>query len=105
MIETYKIVTGKYHPLVAPTLYKSCTHVTRGNDQRLKKSHVKYDLCKYCFTNRVFNKWNSLPNWVVSANTINTFKSRLDKFWQNQDIVYNFRAQLEGTGSRTVLVN
>jgi len=49
----------------------------------------------------VINKWNSLPNWVVSANTSNTFKARLDKFWHNQDIVYDFRAQLQGTGSRS----
>jgi len=46
------------------------------------------------------NMWNSLPNWVISANTTNTFKNRLDKFWQNQ-IMYNFRAQLEGTGSHS----
>jgi len=44
---------------------------------------------------------NSLPNWVVSVNTTNTFKARLDKFWHNQDIVYDFRAQLQGTGSRS----
>ena len=47
------------------------------------------------------NGWNSLPNWVVSANTTNTFKARLDKFWHNQDIVYDFRAQLQETGSRS----
>jgi len=47
------------------------------------------------FSSRVVNKWNSLPNWVVSANTTNTFKARLDKFWYNQDIVYYFRAQLQ----------
>jgi len=47
------------------------------------------------------NTWNILPNWVVSANTTNTFKSRLDKFWQNQDVIYNFKAQLHGTGSRS----
>jgi len=47
------------------------------------------------------NTWNSLPNCVVSANTTNTFKTRLglDKFWHNHDIIYNFRAQLQGTGS------
>jgi len=28
-----------------------------------------YDLWKFGFTNRVVNTWNSLPNWVVSANT------------------------------------
>ena len=53
------------------------------------------------FSNRVINKWNSLPNSVVSANTTNTFKVRLDKFCHNQDIVNDFRAQLQGTGSRS----
>jgi len=51
------------------------------------------------FSVRVVNMWNSLPNWVVSANTADTFKARLDKFWHNQDIVYDLRAQLQGTGS------
>jgi len=39
-----------------------------------------------------------LCNCVVSANTINTFKTRLDrpKFWLNQDIIYNLRALLQG---------
>ena len=47
--------------------------------------------------------WNGLPNWVVTANT-NTFKSRLDKLCQNQDIVCNFKAQLHGTESRSIVV-
>jgi len=49
----------------------------------------------------VVNSWNSLSNWVVSANSTNTFKIRLDKFWHSQGIIYNFRAQLQGTGSRS----
>ena len=65
----------------APTFHKENEFVTRGNDMRLEKSQVKYDLRKFGFTNRVVNTWNSLPNWVVSANTTNTFKTRLDKFW------------------------
>jgi len=68
---------------------------------RLKKFRVKYDLRKYSFSVRVVNVWNSLPNWVVSANTTDTFKARLDKLWHNQDIVHDFRAQLQGTGSRS----
>ena len=77
--------------------------ITRGNDSRLMKSRAKYDLRKYSFTSRIVNIWNSLPNWVVSANTTNTFKNRLDRFWQNQEIIYDFKAQLEGTGSRSNL--
>ena len=56
---------------------------------------------KYSFTNRVVNIWNSLPNKVVLADSVSCFKSRLDKFWQNQDIVYNFRAEIEGTRNRS----
>ena len=100
MVETYKIVTGKYQPCVAATFCKGSVHVTRGNDLRPKKSRVKYGRREFNFSNSVVNIWNSLPNWVVSANTTNTFKARLDKFWHNQDI-YNFRAQLQVTGSHS----
>ena len=81
MIETYKIVTGNYETCVALSLSKERTYV--GNDLRLKKFRVKYDLRKYSFSVRVVNIWNSLPNLVVSANTTDTFKARLDKFWHN----------------------
>ena len=47
------------------------------------------------------NTRNSLPNWVVSAYTTDTFKARFDKFWHSQDIVYDFRAQMQGTGNRS----
>jgi len=60
------------------------------------------------YKNTVFlSEWSiydcnsSLPNWVDSANTNDTFKARLDKFWYNQDIFYDFRAQLQVTGSRS----
>jgi len=35
------------------------------------------------------------------ANSTNTFKHRLDIYWQDQEITYDFRAQLQGTGSRS----
>ena len=52
---------------------------------------------------KMVNTQNSLPNRVffVSANTTNMFKARLDKYWHNQDILFNFKAQLQGTGSRS----
>jgi len=37
------------------------------------------DSCKFNFTNRVVSAWNSVPSYVVSENTLNCFKSRLDK--------------------------
>ena len=32
--------------------------------------------------------------------TVLTLLNRLDIYWQDQDIIYDFRAQLQGTGSR-----
>ena len=37
----------------------------------------------------------------MSAETVNCFKTRLDRFWLNQDIIYNFRSEIHGTGSRS----
>jgi len=45
--------------------------------------------------------WNSLLNDVVHAESTNTFKSRLNKFWSNQEIIYDYRAEIQGTGSRS----
>jgi len=65
----------------------------------ITKSRTKYDLCKFCFANRIVNIWNSLPTYVASAETVNCFKTRLDRFWLNQDIIYNFCSEIRGTGS------
>ena len=47
--------------------------------------------------------WNSLSSYVVSAESVNCFKNRLDNFWKNQEItgIYNFRAEIYGTGNRS----
>ena len=39
---------------------------------------------------------------MVTAKSLNLFKTRLDKFWYNQDIVvYDFEAPLRITNNRT----
>jgi len=55
---------------------------------------IMNDLRKYSFTIRIVNLWNSLPENVVSANTVKTFKNRLDKFWSGQELVYDYKADL-----------
>ena len=65
-------------------LHTEDTYVTRGNDLRLQKSHVRCNLRKFGFSNRVVNTWNSLPNWVVSANSTDTFKAGWINFGINE---------------------
>ena len=38
---------------------------------------------------------------VVSTATVNNFKARLDRFWANEEIYYNYKANLSCTGSRS----
>jgi len=45
----------------------------------------------FSLTDRVVSLWNSLPNFVVDSAYINCFKSRLDQFWNSQDVLYNCR--------------
>jgi len=44
----------------------------------------------------VVSLWNNLPN-VAS----NCFKSRLDKFWNRQDVLYNWEADFAGTRNQS----
>ena len=55
------------------------------------------------FTVRIVNLWNSLPDNVVSANTVNTFKNILDKFWSDQELVYDYKADLTRIGNRSLI--
>ena len=75
---------------------------TRGNMFKMQLTHTRYNMRKHFFSNRIIAIWNTLPNDVVSANTTNTFKVRLDKFWNNQDIKYDWNDDITGIGSRSL---
>jgi len=49
----------------------------------------------------IVNIWNSLPNSIVDASTVNAFKARLDRFWSHQAVKYDFKADLTGTSRRS----
>ena len=76
--------------------------VTRGNLYKLAKESTRTDIREYSFTSRtVINIWNSLPNYVVDVHSVDLFKTRLDKFWRCQDVVFDWKADLTGTGDRS----
>ena len=56
---------------------------------------------KFSFPNRIIPLWNSLPDYVVSSRTLNTFKARLDRFLENQEVRCNWKADILYTGSRS----
>ena len=94
MIEAYKILSGKYDSLVSPRLSLSTNSRTRGNSLKLNVQRTKYDIRKYCFSVRISNVWNSLPDEVILSDSVNSFKNNLDKFCKHEEIVYNYEADL-----------
>ena len=48
------------------------------------KNHPSKQQVSIFFNNRVVNNWNSLSFDVISATSINSFKIKLDKCWQNK---------------------
>jgi len=96
MIETFKILNGYYDNNVTPELIRNFDVRTRGNSLKLKHVYSRLDLKKYSFCARVVNAWNSLPDVVVRSTSINSFKNSVDRFWCNEEIYYNWEANLSG---------
>ena len=80
MIEVFKIIKGIYVPHLDLVKFSDDVIRTMGTKYKLIQHHCCYDLKKFNFTNLVIPIWNSLANHVVSADTVNCFKNRLDKF-------------------------
>jgi len=100
MIEVFKITHNIYDTTVAPDVIFNERANTRGNHYKLQNHSFHYDLRKH-FSAHTVNIWNSLPNSIVDACTVNAFKARLNKFWQHQLVKFDFTADLTGTGNRS----
>jgi hypothetical protein len=100
MIEVYKILQNKYDNDVIPNLGLSDCTFTRGNALKLTTVRPKYDIRKYFFSVRIVSMWNSLPDSVITTDTVNAFKNALDRHWQTEEILYDYKAKLSGTGVR-----
>ena len=57
---------------------------TRGHSQTLFKRQFRLDLRKHFFSKRVIDDWNNLSENVISSNSINQSKSRLNTFWKDK---------------------
>ena len=101
LIELYKMINNIYDKDISLYInFAPCTR-TRGSSKKIFAQHCKYDLRKHYYLNRVARLWNGLPESIVSAPTVNTFKNRLDLFWGNQHALYDWHSDITGTGNRS----
>jgi hypothetical protein len=68
----------------------SNTSSTRGHTLKLAVQHQP-GLKSTHFGHRVVKNWNSLSQHTIDSDSINTFKTRLTKDWQNHPDLYSYR--------------
>ena len=95
MIEVFKILKGFYDTRVTEGMFRCNTGSNRGHSLKLAKPRANRDIKKYSFTSRVIDQRNDLPECVVSAPNVNTFKNRLDKYWKDQAVKYIYTEPYE----------
>ena len=83
MIYTYKILTGKMD-VRREDFFKISNLTTRGHNLKLCKQRAMKFTTATTFSNRIINDWNALPAHVIAADTVNTFKVRLDEHWGDE---------------------
>ena len=87
MIETFKYVHGLYKT-EKPNFIRATTNQLRGHSLKLQKHSCKTSIRANFLSNRVVTLWNGLPESVVTAKTVESFKNRLDDHWKNLRSVY-----------------
>ena len=88
MIQVYKIAHNYYDKASVESLFDFSTNKRlRGHNFKIVKTFTNKSKYHKFFTNRVVNRWNTLPTHIVNSKTINDFKNNFDKY--NKDIIFN----------------
>ena len=81
IIEAFKLLKGIANLDYSLIFKLSGDSKVRGHTYKIVKNSFRLDVRKLFFSNRVVDAWNELPQYVVDAETVNSFKARLDNFF------------------------
>ena len=101
MIETYKILTNKYDQDITPKLSIDSASITRGHPYKLKKHRSTTRLRQHYFTNIIIEPWNNLITDIVTAKSVKHFEIKLDNYWKDQGVLYNYDTTLKSVYYKT----
>ena len=88
MIEMYKRVNGCYDEEFPWVKIDSNPKGLRGTQFKLVKERKTNAAKRNAFSVRAVNDWLSLPDQVVNAPSVNAFKARIDRHWDEFKYVY-----------------
>ena len=77
-MQLYKIIYGYFDVDFTRYVDLNGRARTRSNhDFKLRPRAARTDYFKFSFLNRFVNDWNSLPNFAMSASSLNSLRARL----------------------------
>jgi hypothetical protein len=77
MVETYKYMTNRYKSPPGTFFSIPPREGLRGHSHKIFKQDSRTEVAKQFFGNRIVNTWNSLPEDVISAPNVASFKDKL----------------------------
>jgi hypothetical protein len=66
----------------------------RGHNKKLSKQRCNKNIRANFFTQHIVTTWNQLSDSIVNAPTMQSFENRLDKYWNNLEMKYNFKTNV-----------
>ena len=84
MIEVFKILNGLYNTAATEGFFTINERDTRRNPFKIVTKKTRTTARQNFLTVVAINDWNSLPDTVISSESVNVFKSRLDKLWASE---------------------
>ena len=87
MVTVYQLLHGGMAVPQETFLTRNMSEMTRGHPWKLRKPRAVKLTRRNAFSTRVVNDWNALPAGVVSAESVNQFKIRLNRHWS--DIMFD----------------
>jgi len=78
LIKAYKIVTNKEDVDRDQFFTLSGTLHLRGHSKKIYKQHTSKTCRQKFFSQVVIDEWNQLPEYVIAADSLDSFKKRLD---------------------------
>ena len=82
LIETYKILNN-YNSVNFEQFFELNESSTRGHEKKLFKKHHNLKIRRNFFSQRIVDIWNNLPEEVITARSVNSFKGLLNNHWKN----------------------
>jgi len=79
LIEVFKVLKG-FEGVEEELFCKRHISNTRGHFMKLYKDTVNRNILIYSFANKMIEQWNKLPEMVIIASSINSFKNKIDKY-------------------------